>query len=64
MSERYMHLIGADDVRSAAHTMASAADRMQSAASNMERALENHQRFMDEWLTRLAEIMSDAPPVR
>ncbi|MEH2587432.1 hypothetical protein [Bradyrhizobium sp. AZCC 1721] len=57
MSERCVHLIGADAVRSAGHAMRSAADRMQSAAANMERAFESHQRFLEDWLSRFEQIM-------
>jgi hypothetical protein len=45
-------LIGAEDVRSASHTMRSAADTMSSAALNIDGALERHQRFLDDWLQR------------
>jgi hypothetical protein len=58
MSERYVQLIGADDVRSAASTMSSAADQMQSAASNIAYAFESHQRFLDDWLTRFQVVMT------
>jgi hypothetical protein len=58
MSERYVHLIGADDVRSAGHTMSSAADRMQQAASSIAYAFESHQRFLDDWLLRLQATLN------
>lgn len=48
----YIHLIGAEDVRSAGHQMASAADGMNRAASNFESVFSQHQRFMDDWLQR------------
>jgi len=50
-----MTLLGADDVRSASHTMASAADRMQQAASSIQWAFEAHQRFMEDWLQRFQQ---------
>ena len=57
MSERYVHLIGAEDVRSAAHTMSSAASDMRSAAATLSHAFEMHQRFLDDWLMRLQDAM-------
>lgn len=53
----YIHLMGAEQVQSAANTMRSAGDNMQSAASNMEGALYRHQQFLEDWLQRLAEVM-------
>jgi len=55
----YVHLIGAEDVRSAASTMSSAAHEMQRAASSIEHSLECHQRFLDDWLIRLDGMLSD-----
>lgn len=56
MSE-YIHLIGAEDVRSAGHQIASAAADMNRAANNFESVFERHQRFMDDWLQRFESIM-------
>lgn len=55
----HMTLIGAEDVRSAAHTMRSAADEMQRAAMNIDASLQQHQRFLDDWLARLDATLSD-----
>jgi hypothetical protein len=52
MSDRNPVLIGAEDVRSAGHTMARAAETMSSAAMNIHGALERHQNFLDDWLQR------------
>lgn len=52
MNERYVTLLGAEDVRSAASTMRQAASEMQSAASSISGSLESHQRFLDDWLQR------------
>jgi hypothetical protein len=57
VSERYIHLIGAEQVERAAHTMSSAANEMQRAVANMEGALERNQRFLDDWLQRLEAVM-------
>lgn len=55
----YVHLVGAEDVRSAGSTMRSAAHEMQSAASSIAYSLECHQRFLDDWLIRLDGMLSD-----
>jgi hypothetical protein len=47
-----MHLVGAEDVRSAGNAMRSAADDMRSAASSIEGSLDRHQRFLEDWLQR------------
>jgi hypothetical protein len=52
MSEKYMTLLGAEQVQSAASTMRSAAEDMRRAADSMSSSLENHQRWMDDWLSR------------
>lgn len=57
MSDRYVTLLGAEQVQSAASTMRSAADEMQRAAGNMSHALEMHQRFMENWLQEFRDIM-------
>ena len=53
----YMHLIGADEVSRAGHTMTNAADSMRSAAAVIDTALERHRAVMDDWLQRLEEIL-------
>lgn len=58
MSERYITLLGAEQVQSAANSMNHAADTMLRAAGNMDEALRSHQRFMDDWLERLAALLS------
>lgn len=55
----YMHLIGAEDVRSAASTMSSAASEMSRAASSISYSLEAHQTFLNDWLVRLEGMLSD-----
>lgn len=58
MSE-YMHLIGADDVRSAAGTMAQAARDMQRAAASISDALESQRRYMEEWIGRFESVVKE-----
>ena len=56
MSE-YIHLVGAEQVQSAANTMSYAADEMKRAAANLDQSLFQQRQFMDEWLVRLQAIM-------
>ena len=56
MSE-FMQLLGAESVLHAAQRMAEAAREMSGAAGRIEYALQQHQRFLDEWLSRLEEIV-------
>lgn len=60
MSDKYITLLGAEEVQRAASRMSSAADTMQQAAVNLDGALERHQRFMDDWLLRLEIIAKSA----
>lgn len=49
----YMHLVGAEQIQSAASRMASAADEMQRAASTIDNALDRHaQRFEEAQMRR------------
>lgn len=52
MTDRYVTLLGAEQVQSAANTMSSAADRMQSAASSIDDAVRRHRDILDEWISR------------
>lgn len=53
-----IHLIGANEVRSAGVSMRDAATDMNRAASSFENSLYAHRQYMEEWLTRL-EITVD-----
>jgi orotate phosphoribosyltransferase len=60
-----MHLWGADDVRSAGHSIRSAAEQMSSAAMTMDSAacrirdtMDQHQAFLEDWLSRLEIIVT------
>lgn len=55
----HITLLGAEDVRSAAHTMRAAADEMQRAAMSIDASLQQHQRFLDDWLNRLDGVLTD-----
>jgi hypothetical protein len=61
MSDRYVTLLGAEQVQSAANTISSAASDMRSAANIMDDALRSHRQFLDDWLDRFAQMIS--PPV-
>lgn len=52
MNDRYMHLIGAEQVQNAAASMRRTAEEMIQSARNIDGSLERHQRFMDDWLMR------------
>lgn len=58
MSE-YIHLVGTEEIRSAANTMASAAERMIDAHNWQSDLTTSHQRFMTEWLERFEQILKD-----
>lgn len=62
MSDRYMTLMGAEQVQSAASRMSSAADEMQRAASTIDGALDRHQRFLEDWLQRFEAAMERRLP--
>lgn len=55
MSERYVTLLGAEQVQSAAGTMSRAADTMRSAAGSIDEALRQHAQRMDDWLQQFAQ---------
>lgn len=52
MSERYVTLLGAEQVQSAANTMSGAASEMRRAANSIDNSFETQRRFLDDWLTR------------
>lgn len=60
MGDAYHHLLGAADVKNAAHQMQGAADDMSRAASSISESADRQQRFMDEWLTRLEAVLAEA----
>lgn len=55
--EKYITLLGTENVRSAANTMKEAADIMRGVAGNLEDSLHRHRIFLDEWISRLESIM-------
>jgi hypothetical protein len=55
----YMHLIGAEQIGQAGRNIQSAADTILSAASSMDHSLMAHQRFLDDWLARLDDTLSN-----
>lgn len=59
MTERYITLLGAEQVQSAAHSMRGAADDMRHAANTLSEALDRQRSFMDDWLSRFAQILED-----
>lgn len=57
MSERYVTLLGAEQVQSAARQMESAASQMSRAASEIDSALGQHRQWADDWLMRLQQVL-------
>jgi len=58
----YIHLVGAEQVQSAGVSMRGAAADMQQAATTIDSALQRHQQFLDDWLQRLAQTLSEYRP--
>lgn len=55
MSDKYVTLIGAEQVQSAANTMRSAASEINRAANTISEALHEHIRVMREFMDKLEE---------
>lgn len=53
----FVHLIGAEDVRSAGSAMRVAAEEMNRAAASIDESLRIHRLFLDDWLFRLQDII-------
>lgn len=58
MNDR-VHLIGAEDVRSAGHAMRAAAEDMKQAAMNLDGSLERQRTFMVDWLMRFEAALAN-----
>lgn len=59
MTEKYVTLIGAEQVQTASRLMGEAAAGMNRAASNLDEVLERNRRFMDDWLARFEQILDN-----
>jgi hypothetical protein len=55
--DKYVTLLGAEQVQSAASRMSNAADSMQRAADIISEALRQHQQFLDNWLMTLMNAL-------
>ena len=64
MSDRYITLVGTEQIQSAANQMQQAADRIQSAASSFAESLRQAHINGYELLDRLENIMKLAPDKR
>ncbi len=53
--------LGAEEVRSAGHTMVRAAETMNSAASTIDGALERQRHFLEDWLARFEIAVEKMP---
>lgn len=58
MSDRYVTLLGAEQVQSAANTMSHAAGEMKRAADQIDDAIRRHSQFMEDWITRFEAVVS------
>lgn len=61
MPDRYMHLVGSEQVQSAACTMQSAAEQMSRAAASIDESFARHQRFLEDWIVRFESVVP--PPI-
>jgi hypothetical protein len=57
--EKYVHLIGAEEVRSAGHAMANAASEMQRAASSIDASMEGFLRRYEDATHRLVYALEE-----
>lgn len=57
----YITLLGAEDVRSAGHTMTRAAETMSNAASTIDGAMERQRHFLEDWLARFEIAVEKMP---
>lgn len=58
----YVHLVGAEEVSSAALTMRAAGHEMSQTASYIDEILRRHQQFLDDWLQRLSDVLNPEVP--
>ena len=58
----YVHLVGAEQVQSAGVSIGGAAEEMRQAAMIIDSAFERHRLFMDDWLQRFEQILSEHKP--
>lgn len=63
MSDRYVTLLGAEEVSRAANTMSHAADEMKRAANMIDDSLRSHRQFLDDWLERFRTVVENAQSV-
>ena len=58
MSE-YIHLIGAEQLSRASHTMMEAAREMQRAAGSISDTLDGQRRYLEEWIGRFENAVKE-----
>ena len=63
MSEKYMTLLGSEQVQNAAMTMRSAAELMQRAASEMQASVDRQERVLDDFLIRFSAVCDNLEKV-
>lgn len=52
----YIHLIGSEQVQSAANSMSQSADTINRAAGSMDASLQDFKLFLSDWLIQYEEI--------
>lgn len=57
MTDKYITLIGAEQVQSAAFTISNAAREMKEAASCIDETMRQHRQFLEDWLSRLEAVI-------
>lgn len=58
MTEKYVTLLGAEQVQSAASRMGSAAEDIRRAAGSLDDSFRRHESFLNEWLGRFEAALS------
>ncbi len=59
MSEKYVHLIGTEEVRRAGGQMQDAAESMRAAAAHISESIDRLDRILNEFATRMESIKPD-----
>ena len=55
----FVHLVGAEDVSRAGSRMQEAAQIMKHAADEIDHAMRQHQQFLENWLQKFEQIVTD-----
>lgn len=58
----YIHLVGTEQVQSAANQMRAAADDMQRAVGHLDEVLRQHSTRMNDWLQLFEQVLAERKP--